>query len=67
MQAELVETVATIAYSDTTNPSGQLARDVANRETFVGALDRLYLITAVRLDPDLRIIFEPSLERESAL
>lgn len=57
VQAELVETVATIAYSETSNGMAQGEPTLPDAELCTGALDKLALVTAVRMDPDLHKIF----------
>lgn len=55
-QVELIETVATIAYAETTNPSAQGDAHKHTSDFCFGALDRLSLQMAIRMDPDLNKI-----------
>ncbi|KAG8466141.1 hypothetical protein KFE25_001897 [Diacronema lutheri] len=55
--AELVETVATMAYSETSSGLGQGEVAPTDAELCTGALDKLALVTCVRMDPDLHKIF----------
>jgi hypothetical protein len=61
-QAELIETVATIAYSETTNGAIQGEGTPIDAELCAGALDKLALVTAVRMDPDLHKVFASVVE-----
>lgn len=56
-----METVATIAYSETRSGGARRggAPPDAEPELFTGALDGPALLDSVRMDPDLRRVFLP--------
>lgn len=58
-QIEVVETVAQIAFSETTNPTSHEDMEDAESELCTGALDKLTLQTSIRMDPDLHQVFRP--------